>query len=161
MTEASRAKIIAATTKEHIDAARELFMEYKESVEASACFKGFEEEVAGLPGQYGDPDGSLLIALNDNAQAVGCIALCKVSDTVCEMKRLYVRAQGRGLGLGRRLVGAILFEARKHGYREVRLDSIPGKMDIAIGLYRRSGFTEIAPWYTTPAGTRVFLSRKL
>src|SRR5688500_2663687 len=99
---------------------RELFREYQEAIGVDLCFQGFAAELAALPGPYSPPRGGLWLAEVDGA-AVGCIALREIDPERAEMKRLFVRPAGRGLGLGRRLVGILVDEARRLGYRAVCL----------------------------------------
>lgn len=132
-----------------IDVVRALFTEYAESLGFSLCFQGFDQELAELPGKYVPPRGRLLLGLVDG-QPAGCVALRPLGDGVCELKRLYVRPAFRKSGLGRALLDRILAEARGAGYRQMRLDTIVGKMDRAIAMYRRYGFREIAPYGEHP-----------
>src|SRR5258708_31301403 len=121
MNEFSLTEIIRAHSADDIEHARKLFREYEAWLEIDLCFQNFEKELAELPGEYAPPDGRLLLAMDDDRVA-GCIALRKIGDGVCEMKRLYVRAEFRGRGFGRKLVEAIISEARKIGYERIRLD---------------------------------------
>ena len=98
---------LQAEFPEQIAAVRELFLEYAESLSFSLCFQSFDKELAGLPGGYAAPDGRLLLAMFDG-QPAGCVALHKIDDHVCEMKRLYVRPQFRGKGLGKALAERII-----------------------------------------------------
>ena len=146
-------QIIPATTSAHISEIRQLFTEYAEWLQVSLCFQGFQQEMAELPGKYAPPRGALLLAL-DADQVVGCVALRPLEDEdVCEMKRLYVRPEAQGQHVGERLVNAIIAEARRLGYDRMRLDTLLGKMDKAIAIYRRAGFREIAPYYESPYPT--------
>jgi putative acetyltransferase len=145
-------QIFEATTDEHIQAARTLFEEYEAGLGISLCFQNFAEELKNLPGDYAPPDGRLLLATADD-QLAGCIALRKLSDDACEMKRLFVRPAFRAHGLGRVLVQSIIDEARKVGYTHMRLDTLPGRMDKAIALYQSIGFVEIAPYRENPVVT--------
>ena len=142
-------QIIPASTPVHVEAARELFREYEAYLDVNLCFQGFEQELATLPGKYAPPRGTLLLAMDDD-HAVGCIALRPLEDNICEMKRLYVRPEAQGHRLGERLVNEIIAEARRLNYSAMRLDTLPGKMDRAIGLYRRVGFREIPPYCENP-----------
>ena len=149
-----------AETREDIATARGLFEEYQAGLGISLCFQNFDHELATLPGDYAPPSGRLLIA-RDGDEVAGCIALRKITDEICEMKRLYLRPEYRGKGLGRVLVDAILSEAREIGYRRMRLDTLPGRMDQAISLYRSIGFKEVAPYYNNPAPETLYMELTL
>ena len=139
-------EICQAESVSQIAFARELFLEYAQSLGFSLCFQGFNRELAGLPGDYAPPKGRLLLLMVANDVA-GCVALHKIDGSICEMKRLYVRPAARGTGTGRALAEAVVDGARAAGYGRMRLDTIDGKMDAAIALYRGLGFREI-PAYT-------------
>src|SRR5437762_6530728 len=113
--------IIQAESPEHIASARELFLEYAQSLGFSLCFQSFDEELATLPGKYAPPEGALLLAYVDGSPA-GCVALRSLDkdESACEMKRLYVRSEFRGHHLGRTLVDRIIEEARRIGYARMR-----------------------------------------
>jgi len=146
--------LVQAETSEQIETARELFREYQEWLGISLCFQNFDDEVANLPADYRMPNGRLLIAIKDG-DVVGCIALRKLTDDACEMKRLFLRPQFRGQGLGREMVQRIIDEAREIGYERMRLDTLPRWMDQAIALYEQFGFRDIPPYYDNPvAGAR-------
>ena len=123
-------KIYSAETNKDIEIAKQLFAEYADSLGFDLGFKNFEEELANLPSDYAPPEGYLLLAKYKDKIA-GCVALRKLSDGVCEGKRLYVRPEFRGLKIGRRLVEAIITEARKMGYSSIRGDTVPS-MQIAL-----------------------------
>lgn len=148
-------------TAEDLAEVAALFRAYEASLDSDLCFQGFEAELAGLPGQYAPPGGALLIARAPDGAAVGCVALRPFGDNgVCEMKRLYVAPRGRGLGLGKALMQAVIGEALRIGWREIRLDTLPS-MTVAQAMYRKAGFVPIEPTGATPAGGRVFMALDL
>jgi ribosomal protein S18 acetylase RimI-like enzyme len=149
----------AASTPADYAIARDLFREYALWLGVDLSFQGFEEELAALPGDYQPLRGALLLA-EEHGQAAGCIALRECDATTCEMKRLFVREQFRGSGLGRRLAEAILDQARSIGYRRIRLDTLP-QMGAAHRLYESMGFREIEPYYFNPIVGTKFLERDL
>jgi ribosomal protein S18 acetylase RimI-like enzyme len=149
-------QLIQAQSPEEISKARELFQEYASWVEISLCFQNFEKEVAELPGAYAPPSGRLLMAV-DGSQVMGCVALRKIGHGIGEMKRLYVRPEFRGRGLGRTLTEKLIAEAIQIGYARLRLDTLPGRMDQAIAMYRSFGFREIAPYYKNPVADATFM----
>ena len=155
--------ILPAETPEQIHTAREMIVEYANWLEFNLCFQGFEEELRTLPGRYAPPAGRLLLALW-NEKPAGVIALRPLGEqgpAVCEMKRLFVRREFRGHGIGRVLAEQIIVEAAEMGYERMRLDTIPGKMDSAIAMYREMGFAEIGPYYKTPVGQTLFMELAL
>jgi GNAT superfamily N-acetyltransferase len=138
---------------------RTLFREYADSLGVDLGFQGFEAELAGLPGDYSPPRGRLLIA-REGTRAVGCAALRPLGSDACEAKRLYVRPEARGTGLGRRLTGALIAEAREIGYARLRLDTLPAMRE-AIALYRSLGFRPIVPYRFNPVEGALFLEKDL
>ncbi len=154
-------KIIQATTPDEIQTARNLFREYSTWLAVDLCFQNFEKELAELPGSYAPPGGRLFLAFNDDVQIAGCVGLRSLGDDVCEMKRLYVRPHFRAVGLGRQLLDLIVSEAREIGYQKMRLDTLPGKMDRAITMYRRLGFREIDRYYDNPNAEAMYMELDL
>jgi ribosomal protein S18 acetylase RimI-like enzyme len=148
--------IAPATSAADLSAMAALMRAYAASIGIDLGYQDFDNELASLPGKYAPPTGALLLARNAGT-ACGCVALRQLDDDgCCEMKRLYVTPEGRGLGLGRRLADTIVAEARRLGYREMRLDTLP-TMQGAIALYRSLGFVETVPYYATPIQGTVFL----
>jgi ribosomal protein S18 acetylase RimI-like enzyme len=146
-------KMDQAETPEEIEEVRRLLREYEASLGVSLCFQGFERELAELPGEYAPPGGRL-------HQAVGCVTLRRVDDATCEMKRLYLRPGFRGRGAGRLLAVAIIGEARKIGYKKMRLDTL-AEMREARTLYESLGFKRIEPYYHNPMQGAIFMELEL
>jgi putative acetyltransferase len=140
--------------------ARELFREYAQSLGFSLCFQNFDEELAALPGDYAPPHGRLLL-VEYQAQLAACVALHKLEPTICEMKRLYLRPQFRGKGLGRVLAERIIAEAREIGYRQMRLDTVEPVMKDAVAMYRKLGFKEIDPYCSNPMAGAIYMELEL
>jgi len=138
-----------AETTTQIAQVRDLFLEYAQSLGFSLCFQNFDKELATLPGDYVPPDGRLLLA-EYGGQLAACVALHKLEPGICEMKRLYLRPEFRGKGLGRALADRIIDDARAIGYERVRLDTVEPVMKDAVAMYRKLGFREIAPYCQNP-----------
>ena len=152
-------QVLAAHPAPHLPAVREIFTEYASSIEIDLCFQSFDRELADLPGKYAPPEGRLFLAL-ENGLPAGCIALRKIEEGVCELKRLYVRPAFRVGGIGRKLSDAVITAAREIGYERMRLDTL-SSMKEAIALYKSLGFRRIAPYYDNPSGSAVFMELKL
>lgn len=153
-TMAALPQIFPARDAADIESARRLFREYAEWVAEPCCFASFEQELAGLPGEYAPPAGALLLARGE-AGAAGCVALRRLDAGSAEMKRLYVRAQYRRARLGRALAAAAIGAARAAGYRRLLLDTLP-KMDEAIALYRALGFRARGAYSGSPTPGAIF-----
>lgn len=152
--------IFPAQTPSHIAQARELFLEYAQSLGFSLCFQNFDKELAELPGNYAPPEGRLLLAENEG-QLAGCVALHKLEGRICEMKRLYLRPPFRGKGLGRLLADRIIAEARRIGYQRMRLDTVEPVMKDAVAMYYKLGFKDIAPYCENPMPGAIYLELEL
>jgi putative acetyltransferase len=140
--------------------ARELFLEYEQSLGVKLCFQNFEQELAELPGRYAPPAGRLLLAEYQRHLA-GCVALREWKPGICEMKRLYLRASFRGKGLGRAIAENIIAEARNIGYQCMRLDTIEPIMKDAVEMYRKLGFRQIEPYRPNPIAGAMYMELEL
>lgn len=159
--QAAPARIAAVGSADDLAAAIALFRAYAASLEVDLAYQDFAAELAAMPGKYAPPSGALLLARDVSGTPIGCVGLRPIAPSgCCEMKRLYVAPAGRGSGLGERLVQAVIAEARRIGYREMRLDTLP-TMTGAIALYRKLGFAPIAPYYETPVAGTQFLRLRL
>jgi putative acetyltransferase len=144
--------LVEARTGAQFDAARALIQEYAADIGAllgvDLSFQNIEAELNQLPLMYGPPSGYLVLA-GSGELWVGCAALRRFSDEVCEMKRLYIRPGARGANLGRRLAETLIVKARLLGYRSMVLDTLED-MTAARTLYRSLGFRETQPYYVNP-----------
>jgi putative acetyltransferase len=152
-------KIMQVESEEQLELVRELFKEYVESLGFDLDFQNFDKEYAELPGEYAPPHGCLFLAFYGKKIA-GCVALRKFSKGICEMKRLYVRSEFRGKGIGKRLSTVIIKKAREIGYRAMRLDTIP-TMKEANALYKMLGFKKITPYRYNPIHGALFMELNL
>jgi putative acetyltransferase len=149
-----------AESPEQIAQARDLFLEYANSLGFSLCFQNFDQELAALPGDYAPPTGRLLLATS-NGHPAGCVALHKLQEDICEMKRLYVRPQFRGKRLGHELAKKLIEEARQIGYKYIRLDTVEPVMKTAVEMYRHLGFREIPPYRPNPIADALYMELQL
>ncbi|MEO8042209.1 MAG: GNAT family N-acetyltransferase [Acidobacteriota bacterium] len=156
----SAATIRKAETETDIAAARKIFREYEAWLGLDLCFQGFEEELNNLPGKYSPPRGRLYLA-DAVGVVAGCIALRPLEPDVCEMKRLFVREEFRGMQLGKLLIEKLIEEAREIGYKAMRLDTFPPKMGKAVRLYESYGFREISAYYGNPNEGVLFMELTL
>jgi putative acetyltransferase len=153
-------KLIQAESPPQIAQARELFLEYAQSLGFSLCFQNFDKELAELPGDYAPPEGRLLLA-ECEGQLAACVALHNLEAGTSEMKRLYLRPQFRSKGLGRELAERIIAEARQIGYQRMRLDTVEPVMKDAVALYRKLGFKEIPPYRPNPIAGALYMELEL
>ena len=152
-------EILSPRTAADHEAVKALFREYAESLGFSLAYQDFETELAGFPGKYAPPEGALLLATADG-EAAGTVALRKLEQGICEMKRLYVRPAARGSSLGRRLAERICDEARAAGYARICLDTL-STMTPALKLYASLGFRDIEPYVFNPIPGARFLALEL
>jgi ribosomal protein S18 acetylase RimI-like enzyme len=152
---------IRAATSADMDAVGALFREYAAALGVDLSYQGFAAELAGLPGVYAAPDGALLIALSAAGEAIGCVAVRKLSEPgICEMKRLYARPEARRTGAGRALAMAAIKAATGIGYVRMRLDTLPA-MTAAQNLYRELGFVAVPAYYGSPIAGTIFMEKSL
>jgi len=152
-------RIINAQKEHHYQKARELFRQYADSLDFDLEFQGFSEELATLPGKYAMPEGCILLA-EDSGQFVGCVALRPLEDNICEMKRLFVRSDYRGQGIGRMLACSVIDKAREIGYERMRLDTI-ATMKEARTLYYSLEFRNIKAYRYNPIDDSSYMELEL
>jgi putative acetyltransferase len=152
--------VVPARSTTELTAAAALFRAYAASLPIDLSPQGFSQELASLPGIYAPPEGELLLAKRGD-HVLGCIGLRPLEPPrVAEIKRLYVRPQARGLGVGKALVTAILATAGGLGYGELKLDTL-SHLKEAITLYESYGFAPIAPYGNHPYPGLVCLGKTL
>lgn len=154
-----KVEIVLLETSHHLKDAKKLLQEYAETRPDDPALTNFPMEIAQLPGEYAAPKGCFLLAYFEN-QPIGCVALHEWSEGITEMKRLYVQPQKRGVGVGRKLVEAVIEQAKTIGYARIYLDTIP-IMEKAQTLYRTMGFQEIPPYRYNPNKGTLFFELKL
>jgi ribosomal protein S18 acetylase RimI-like enzyme len=152
MVEPPTIELVVPESPAQFEDTRTIFREYAAQLGVDLCFQNFESELAGLPGDYAEPGGTLLLALIDGELA-GCGGFRPLPDSdhvnACEMKRLFVRRAFRRFGLGRVLAQALIDRAIEAGYSSMLLDTLDD-MEAARGLYESLGFEEIPPYYYNP-----------
>jgi GNAT superfamily N-acetyltransferase len=152
-------RVNSATSMRELEQIRDLFIDYSNSLGFDLSFQNFQKELNELPGDYSPPSGRLFLGFHGSDPA-GCVALRRISEEICEMKRLFVRPQYRGLGLGRALAMKVIEVACEIGYRRMRLDTVP-TMQTAIALYVSLGFKEIEPYRYNPMAGAKFMELRL
>ena len=152
-------EIVLACTPEAFATGKQLFLEYAQSLDFNLCFQGFEQELADIGQQYGAPEGCLLLLKKDGV-AIGCVGVRRWKSDTAELKRMYLQPAARGAGMGKRLLAAALEQARRLGYRNILLDTLPA-MEAAISLYRNAGFDDIPAYRENPVEGALYLEKRL
>jgi len=142
-----------------VEGAKELIREYLRWIAVDLSFQGVDNELAGFPAAYAEPEGSFFLA-RARGEIAGCVGMKKLGDGICEMKRLFVRDRFKGEGIGAALVERLVEEARAKGYARMRLDTLR-RMEAAIGLYRKLGFREIGQYVENPIPGALFMEKDL
>lgn len=156
----TQVKLVEAISKEDFQAAVELFRRYELEIDVDLCFQNFEEELKNIDKQYSRPDGILFLAKANNEKPIGCGGLRRWEDGICELKRMYLMEEGRGLGLGKTLLYKAIETAKDLGYSKMRLDTLPS-MKVAIQLYEKNGFYEIDSYRHNPVEGVKYYERDL
>lgn len=152
-------QIIVARTAEHFNAAVMLFKEYASGLGIDLQFQKFDDELQILPVMYGPPTGELWLIQFDE-QFVGCAALRRLDEHTCELKRMFIQPAYRRRRLGEQLMDMALLTARALGYSSMKLDSLR-RLEPAVKLYLRYGFTEIPPYNYNPEEDVVYFEKNL
>ena len=127
---------------------RDLFLEYQKWLGIDLCFQGFEKELANLPGCYAAPNGVILVAIKDRI-IVGCVCIRPQVNNEAELKRLYVKPNHQGDGIGKKLLHIAMLKAKKIEYASIVLDTLP-MMQTAKLLYVNYGFKKIPAYCENP-----------
>ena len=142
--------MIRPARPDEVERVRGLFREYAAELDVDLSFQDFDAELADPFRVY-----EVVLLAKD-----GCVALRRIDDEGCELKRLFVRPAARGTGLGRRLVEAAIAAARSRGFRQLRLDTLPS-MAAARGLYASLGFREVDAYRFNPVHGTTYLELEL
>ncbi|WP_435355440.1 GNAT family N-acetyltransferase [Emticicia sp. SJ17W-69] len=151
--------ILKIATKEDLEEIKNLFREYAKFLEISLDFQDFESELAKLPAKYAEPEGAIFLAKIDS-QPAACVALWKLEEGICEMKRLYVKPEFQGLGLGKKMTQTIIEEAKGKGYKIMKLDTLK-RLQSANYLYASLGFRETQPYNYNPESDVAYFEKEL
>ena len=133
----------------HLEEVKELISEYTEWLGRDLAFQGLEDELEHIEEKYLPPEGGLVVAVDERGAVCGCVAYHRLDERTAEMKRLYVRPEGRGHRLGEKLAKRIMELAREDGYERMVLDTV-APLEAAVSLYRKLGFDEVEPYYHNP-----------
>ncbi len=145
--------------KNYIPQIKDLIMEYTKRLGRDLSFQNLDEELKDPARKYTAPEGQLLAAVEKD-KVIGMVAYHRHNEKRCEMKRLYVTPEARGMHLGDRLIEEILMHAKQDGYQEMVLDTIR-PLQTAIHLYHKHGFTECAPYYNNPMDDVLYMHKML
>lgn len=147
------------SSEQDLEDVKQLFRAYVEFLQVNLDFQDFENELEKLPAKYAEPEGSIFLA-KVNGQPAGCIALWKLEDGVCEMKRLFVKSEFQGLGLGKMLANRLIEEAKIKGYSIMKLDTLK-RLQPANYLYKSLSFIETSPYNFNPEEDIVYFEKAL
>ena len=153
-------KIRSCRTIDDYHQARSMFREYADQISTDLCFQNFNEELKIVEQMYSPPAGELLFAEDLSGNKLGCVAIRKVNETTCELKRMYVRPEFRNQGIGKHLLDSALKIAPELGYRKIKLDTLP-TMKEAIQIYISRGFSEISSNLLNPVKGTIYMERSL
>ena len=148
-----------AGTEADFAQARELFLEYADSLDTDLCFQNFSRELQTLEEQYGNPQGALCLAF-DESLPVGCVGVRRLDNETAELKRMYVRPASRGHQIGKHLLELALDAATTLGYRKIRLDTLPS-MESAQQLYHSFGFSVIPSYRFNPVEGTIYMEKEI
>ncbi|MBC7936921.1 MAG: GNAT family N-acetyltransferase [Rhizobacter sp.] len=152
-------EFIHAQSKEDYSAAAELFREYAAWLNIDLRFQNFEAELQSLDKMYTLPNGGIILCKKESL-FIGCVGIRKIDDESAEMKRMWVKKNQHGKGLGSELLHKAIALAKNCGYKKIKLDTL-NTMTPAISLYRKNGFVEIPAYYHNPDDRAMYFERLL
>ena len=145
---------------DELELVKTLFKDYENDLGVDLCFQGFEKELAELPGVYAEPNGCILLSESYEREIEGIVALKPLSDGSCEMKRLYIKPEFRGKGIGETLATCLIKEARFKGYKEIKLDTL-SRLKPAVKLYEKLGFIKTEPYNFNPGNDVLYFKKSI
>lgn len=148
-----------AVSKDDFELAKRLMKDYMTDIGVDLTFQDFESELKNVSKLYANPEGAFIIAYH-NSNPVGCFGIRKIDSEICELKRMYLGQDVRGLGLGEKLLKEALHIASRLRYKRMRLDTLPS-MNSAIHLYKKLGFKEMQPYRFNPIPRSKFMEIEL
>ncbi len=145
-----------ASSSHDYQLAAALFKEYAGQLGIDLEFQDFKTELEYIEQIYRRPFGSILLVYINSDNLAGCAGIRKFENTICELKRMYLRKPARGQGMGKALLQKSIALAKELKYTRMRLDTLP-TMKQAIKLYEQEGFYEISSYRYNPIkGTKYF-----
>jgi ribosomal protein S18 acetylase RimI-like enzyme len=155
----SEIQFLISQTPGEFKIAKDLFEEYGASLSVDLCFQGFDEELQTMHTQYNLPKGCLMLVY-ENEKAIGCAAIREYEKNSCELKRMYLKQECRGKGIGKKLLQLMSDKAKELGYTKILLDTLP-QMKEAQHLYKTFGFKQIDPYRFNPVEGTVYMEKFL
>ena len=158
-------KFFRAQTPQDFNDAKTLFLEYAQWLQVDLCFQEFDKELADIAHLYNAPSGGIIL-LETGGEIVGCVGVkgfnteTETKNTVCELKRMYLRKKHRGHAFGRVFIKKAVELAIELGYNTMRLDTL-NRLKAAIAVYEGTGFVEIAPYYDNPLSEVRYFEKKI
>ncbi len=148
-----------AGTDQEFNEAKNLFLQYAQSIDIDLGFQGFDNELNIIDEQYNKPSGALLLAYKDD-RAVGCVGIRQLDKETAELKRMFVQPEYRQFKIGKKLLELAIKAAKDLKYKAIRLDTLP-TMTVALNLYRSFGFYEVEAYRFNPVNDAVYMEKKL
>lgn len=150
-------EFIIANSEEEFSAGKKLFREYSKSIKIDLSFQNFENELEEIKKQYKKPEGGIVL-IKHNLEFVGCTGIRKLKNNIAELKRMYVKPDYQGLGLGKKLLEIAILLAKELNYSKIYLDTL-SSMKSAVNIYKAAGFKEIKPYRFNPSEEALYFEK--